>query len=146
MSLRLNVGASHSRELDPALLFIPTGVFVQPGECYQLTADGRWKDGRIVCDADGWTIPGLGWLRRRNRLPGVNWFALVVCVGETTRTARLVGRSGELVVTEQDCLSVDGEPAQLFAFANDWPSRYSNNKVIDAGKGGPMRLTIGRLA
>ncbi len=150
MTMRLSVGANHRLELDPIHPFIPTTVEVQPGEKYRLQTSGTWKDSSIVCDANGWRhihVGGaridVGWWRRFNRVPGVDWFVLIACIGQTVNTARTIGTDGEIVVGRQDI--ANGVSTELFVFANDWPSRYRNNKVASAKEGGPMRLTITRV-
>jgi len=146
MSLRIAIGESHFIELDPKPLFIPTGLAVQEGERYRLYACGKWKDWLTVCDAKGWTQLGMGWLRRYNRFPDAHWFALIACIGATEKTSRLIGLQAEIDVSAADRLLAGTDPLQLYVFANDWPSMYFNNKIASAEEGGPMRLTITRLA
>lgn len=137
-------GASHTLNLDPAHLFIDTGVQVLAGETYQLQAEGMWKDARLIVDANGWTRFGIGWLRRFNRMPNVNWFTLIACIGRNLNTARAIGKSQVITITTQD--QPDAAPQALTVFANDWPSRYDNNFIASPEEGGPMRLTITRLS
>jgi len=146
MKQRLSIGANHALELDPKHLFIPTGVFVQAGERYRLSASGKWQDWFKDCDAKGWTLFGMGWLRRYNRFRGANWFALIACVGANDKTCRLIGTQDEIDITDADHALEGTDPIQLNVFANDWPCMYFNNKVASVKKGGPMRLTITRLA
>ena len=146
MNQRLAIGENHSLELDPKHLFIPTGVFVQAGESYRLSARGKWKDSYRVCDASGWTQLGIGWLRRYNRFRGANWFALIACIGATEKSCRLIGNQSEIDIKDSDHLLEGTDPLQLYVFANDWPRMYFNNKVASAAEGGPMLLSVTRLA
>lgn len=143
MSVQLTPSSSRRVDIDPAELFIDTAIQVRAGEIYHLQADGQWKDWYSVVDANGWTLPGIGWLRRYNRVPGVNWFALIACVGHELRTARVIGKSEVITVTPNDLRSADVQT--LTVFANDWPCMYWNNKRATAEEGGPMWLTITRL-
>lgn len=137
-------GARHTLELDPVHLFIDTGVQVLAGETYHLQADGKWKDASLVVDANGWTGFGIGWLHRFNRMPKVNWFTLIACIGQKLETARAIGKSEVITITAQD--QPDPTPQTLTVFANDWPSWYCNNSIVTPEEGGPMRLTITRLS
>ena len=146
MSLRIAIGESHSIELDPKPLFIQTRLVVQEGERYRLYACGKWKDWLTVCDAKGWTLFGMGWLRCYNRFRGANSFALMTCVGANDKTCRLIGLQAEIAVSAADRLLAGTDPLQLYVFANDWPCMYFNNKIASAEEGGPLRFTVTRLA
>ncbi len=128
-------------DVDPRPLFVPSGILVSPGERYGFVAAGKWKDGwRPPCGPKGWP----GWLlQARNRLPGHRFFLLCGTVGEDLAQAFPIGERREWSVPE-----AVGERSdrQLFLFANDWPSFYHNNRVVPPEQGGPLTVTITRLA
>ncbi len=144
----LDVGTSVVIEVDPALSFIATGVLVMPGQRLRLTASGLWKDGRLApCDASGWNRWYASALRRFNRVSGQNYMMLCASLGRDLRSARAIGCTGEWAVALVDLPSGQEETgAELFLFANDWPSRYGNNRVVEESDGGPMRVVVSRLS
>ncbi len=107
-----------------------TGVDVEEGATYQLTADGVWCDRRIRCGPDGYGSPT--WLfrsvERWRRHPAAAWFALVGSVDGARRTRFVIGRGIAWTAP------VAGE---LHCFANDLPGMRFNNS-------GQVRLTVTR--
>lgn len=147
MSARLEIGRSRTIVVSPRPLFVSCGIEVRAGERYLLRAEGRWQDGRMrPCGPEGWTVPGLGWARRWNRLPGANWFVLCACLGTALQTSRAVAPQCDWTIEADQARLAGSAPVLLQAFANDWPGRYANNREVPADRGGPMRLTVERVA
>lgn len=105
-----------------------TGIQLEAGKSYEMTATGEWVDKIYACGPDGYNSPNL--LMRlaefKRRVPKAKWFALIGAIDEDLATAFVIGggytfqapRSGELT-----------------AFANDWASKYGNNR-------GSVELTV----
>jgi len=97
-----------------------TGVDLEQGALYQLTAEGEWFDALIKSDADGYD--SNIWLQQRFesalRLPTARWFCLVGAIGRELDAAFQIG-----------CSRVVAAPSsgRLFCFANDVPGFYFNN-------------------
>jgi hypothetical protein len=133
-------GATLRLAVDPRPLFVPSGIYVAPGERYRFAAAGRWRDWFRNVDADGWSCP---WLPRHNRVPGAPFFRLCGCVGTDDRLAFAIGRAlPEWRVPDGVAALPD---RQLYFFANDWGCLYFNNHALDAAAGGPLRVEITRL-
>lgn len=109
-----------------------TGIVLERGVRYKLTAEGEWKDRSIVSSASGYSR-SLNWLQRLTqhlrRAPELRWFALVGALDRDLSTRFLIGES--VVYTPIR----DG---QLTCFANDLRGFYSNNS-------GSVRLTVERI-
>ena len=105
-----------------------TGVRVEQGATYRLSADGIWCDRRIRCGPAGY--PSRTWLfrlvERLRRHPTAPWFALIGTVGGARTTRFVIGSS-----------TVWTAPAtgELHCFANDLPGMRFNNS-------GDVRLTV----
>jgi hypothetical protein len=71
---------------------------------------------------------------------------LCASLGRDLRRTRAIGREGDWAVAPPD-LSPEQQKtgAELFLFANDWPSRYGNNHEVPESEGGPMRVKVSRL-
>jgi hypothetical protein len=126
-------------EVDPRELFCPSGIEIVPGARYRFEAQGKWKDGWIVCGPEGW--PGL-LLEAWNRLPWRRVFLLCASVGKDLRHAFPVGQGCEWTAPAE---AADWESRQLYFFANDWPHMYGNNHALPPQQGGPLRVTVTRL-
>jgi hypothetical protein len=147
MSAReLDIGESRVVTVDPTRPFVPTGVLTTAGQRLRFSAAGLWKDGSApACDAAGWNRWYASALRRFNRIPGRNYFELCATLGPTLNTARAIGLAAEWAISSAD-IAAAGTAAEsgleVFLFANDWPSRYGNNRALPESEGGPMRATI----
>ena len=123
----------------PAERYFPTGVLLTPGATYQIDAQGRWQDGWIRIDSNGW--PGL-LLETWNRLPWKRFFLLGGAIGRSEAHLFPIGQSRRW--TAPSTLA-KGEDNELYLFANDWPGMLHNNRSVPDVKGGPLRVSITRL-
>ena len=135
-SLRpLAVNGSHRLEVDPSLLFCPSGIEVVPGAHYRFEASGKWKDGFIIQGPGGWH----GFLlQARNRLPWKPFFLLCGTVGQALDHAFPIGQQRDWIAPPTVSGSSD---RQLYFFANDWPGMYWNNRRVPED---PLTVTITR--
>ena len=127
-------------EVDPRDLYGPTGIEIVPGARYRFEAEGQWRDAWITCGPEGW--PGL-LLEAWNRLPWRHVFLLCAAVGKTLEHAFPVGTGCEWTAPAEAAHWAERE---LYFFANDWPNRYDNNRPLPPEEGGPLRVTVTRLA
>lgn len=127
-------------EVDPRDLYCPSGIEIAPGARYRFEAAGKWKDSWITCGPEGWH--GL-LLEAGNRLPWRRVFLLCGTVGKSLQRAFPIGAGREWTAPTDDALGPD---RQLYFFANDWPSKYDNNHPLSPKQGGPLRVSITRLA
>lgn len=123
----------------PSERYFPSGVIVTPGATYQISAEGVWKDGWVTVGARGWR--GL-LLEAWNRLPWKPFFLLGGSIGQHDQNAFAIGQAR--------CWSAPSSlhniaDRQLYFFANDWPSKYQNNRTASDAAGGPMRVTVLRM-
>jgi len=97
-----------------------TGIRLQAGSRYELTATGLWIDKNYEAGPDGYVSPNL--LMRlgefRRRVPKARWFALVGALDEDESTQFVIG--SRMVYTPV-------RSGELTCFANDWGSKYDNN-------------------
>jgi len=97
-----------------------TGIRLQAGSRYELTATGLWIDKNYEAGPDGYVSPNL--LMRlgefRRRVPKAKWFALVGALDEDESTQFVIG--SRMVYTPV-------RSGELTCFANDWGSKYDNN-------------------
>ena len=135
---RLDIGATHSLDVDPRPLFVPTGLEVAPGERYRFTTAGQWKDWLRTCDANGWSSP----LQRWNRVPNRSFFMLCGCIGKDEANVFAIGAGHDWPVPATAAAAPDHE---LNLFANDWRSMYWNNHALPPPDG-PLRVEITRIA
>lgn len=135
---RLDIGATHSLEVDPRPLFVPSGLEVAPGERYRFAASGRWQDWLRIRDANGWSSS----LQRWNRVPHRPFFMLCGCIGKDEANAFAIGAGSEWAVPETAAAAPDHG---LYLFANDWPGMYWNNHALPPPDG-PLRVEITRIA
>lgn len=127
--------------VDPQKLFVPTGLLVSPGQHYRFTATGLWRDGGKTVDADGWICRPL---QSFNRLPGAHFFVLRGCVGVDVANAFAIGKEKPAWSVPETVANLPDR--QLHLFANDWRCMYFNNHALSADEGGPLKVTITRLA
>lgn len=128
----MDPGQTCTMSVDAKTRWNHTGVHLQAGQRYRLSAAGVWADRGKSCGPDGhdgdrWVFRLTGCLRRARRLP---WFALAGAVGENLDTAFLIGSGTEISP------SSGGE---LTCFANDVSVMYGNNS-------GSLLLTVTRTA
>ena len=123
----------------PAEHYFPTGVLVTPGATYQISAQGLWKDSWITVGPQGWY--GL-LLEAWNRLPWRRFFLLCGSIGRSDEQAFAIGASRRWRAPD---VIRSADDRQLYLFANDWPSKYDNNRAVSDADGGPMRVAIQRI-
>jgi hypothetical protein len=127
---RLKPGESYSAVIQAREPWVSTGVYVEAGESYALSAAGTWVDkdyesGPEGYDSRKWYMHAAEWLRRYRQ---AKWFALIGCVGRDRNTTFVIGRGATLNAKK---------PGVLVCYANDVPWFYFNNK-------GTVTLTIRR--
>lgn len=126
----------------PQLRYFPTGLILTPGATYAISAQGHWKDGVLPpTGPEGW--PGL-LLEAANRIPWRRMASLSASAGRNERHLHTIGRYTRWSTPSRLTQSDD---RRLYLFANDWPwpAFYANNRDLEPGSGGPMRVTIHRL-
>lgn len=138
----LAVGDSHSFCVDSRKFFNATETCLVAGDCYtfHVAACSNWIDLQIVADANGWTSNQAPFgIRRlvhrmetRRRCPTANWFELVGTIGKNECYHFRIG-CGDPEKTYSPTVS-----GPLYAFANDVPSKYHNNR-------GSIRVTVTRV-
>lgn len=139
--LELAVGESHSCRVLAENKYNWSGVALVAGASYKLSVseDDTWQDADIECGPAGWESEELPWYKegivkafeKRRRLESANWFALVGALGDEDDALFCVGDGIECYVAVKD--------SDLYHFANDMPSRYSNNQ-------GSLTVTITRVS
>lgn len=134
---KLLAGESARATVDARCLWNPTGVLLEPGARYAVSAGPArdWRDKGIQSDlATGWTGALASALERLARLfardSGSPMYALVGARGKHTQDYLLIGHGRTIEAAVQ-------APVELHAFANDWPALYGNNH-------GCVELTIMR--
>ena len=107
-----------------------TGIKVEAGVRYALTATGTWIDKKYESSPDGYRSPNLlmKLAEFRRRMRHANWFALIGALDEDESTQFVIG-------SERDY--TPPRSGELTCFANDWRSAYSNNT-------GTVTLTVKR--
>jgi hypothetical protein len=135
---RLEIQETVSRPVTPTELFVPTHIEVAPGERYAFVARGLWRDAVLTRGPNGWTSP----LKRWNRLRGQPFFMLCGCIGTDEATAFPIGERCDWFVPPIDA----GVDHHLHLFANDWRCMYWNNHDLPPEKGGPLTVSITRIA
>lgn len=111
-----------------------TGVVLEAGRRYRLTAEGDWSDGGIACGPRGYLssqLPcpqgcALALTERLRVVPGAPWFALVGMIDSDRATAFEIGAGTVLRATRG---------GELVCCANDVPAMYWNNR-------GTIELTV----
>ena len=120
-----------SATIEARLPWNRTGIRLQAGSRYELTATGLWIDKKYEAGPDGYASPNvvmkLGEFRRR--VPKANWFALIGALDEDESTQFVIG--SRMVYTPV-------RSGELTCFANDWRSKYDNNS-------GALTLTVNLL-
>lgn len=127
----MEIGEHKRVEIHSNRYWNPTGVMLQVGECYWLTARGTWTDRTFVYTPAGGPSPKwyLRIVERFRRMPREPWFHLCGAIHRDRRTCFAIGARGRYEV------KASGE---LTCFANDVPGFYGNNQ-------GTISLTIERI-
>jgi len=137
----LGVGEWHIiGEVCPREKFFPTSVLVTPGATYEISAVGRWKDQWIRTGPEGWLFPPF---QPFNRIPWRRMFVLSGSLGSSLENAFVIGRQ---TTWRAPMMPPRGTLAETQVFPNDWESKYDNNRSLSPVQGGPMRVTIRRVA
>ena len=110
-----------------------------------MAEEGCWKDWILDCGPNGWS-PDWNLLTRRNRLKGKPIFMLCGNVGQKDDEDLIfsIGARGEWTAPQR-INDLPMEERKLYLFANDWESRYGNNKTLSSKEGGPLIVTIYRV-
>jgi hypothetical protein len=108
-----------------------TGVRLEAGRTYRMSALGEWVDWRIPCGPAGYPSPNpiMRLAERFRRAPVDPWFALIGAMDRNSSSQFLIGAEYVYRPTRS---------GQLTCFANDVPGFYWNNT-------GEVELTIERL-
>ena len=139
----LSVGASKLVEVFARRLYSDSGILIKPGESYEISVfpDQVWFDANITCGPDGWRAEDKIRLHKRwlikaserfRRMPKLDWFALVGCIGHSDKHA-FPAHSDNTPLPYTPTLA-----GQLCFFANDLLRLYKNNH-------GSIILNIRRL-
>lgn len=127
----LAVGEEVRVAIEAGRVWNPTPVVVDPAQQYSLRVYGtqQWTDGPYESDANGYR----GWfnflVKSKKRVPAEKFFALIGAIDKDESTAEKIGIHRENWSPPRR--------GQLFAYANDLPTRYCNNL-------GSLDLTIRR--
>lgn len=118
-----------------------SGVTLQRNCTYTFTVEKNdtWKDASIECGPGGWKTEQLPWYKEgivnffedHKRLKHADWFALVGALDDEDEELFLIGDSPAPYTAPRE--------ADLYLFANDMVSKYSNNE-------GYLMVTITRTA
>jgi len=132
-------------KVDPREPNYETKIIVEGGVTYIFDARGCWKDWILDCGPNGWS-PDWNLLTRRNRLKGKPIFMLCGNVGKKDDEDLIfsIGARGEWTAPQR-INDLPMEERKLYLFANDWESRYGNNKSLSSKEGGPLIVTIYRV-
>ena len=124
----LGIDESHTCRVLARLHYNWSGVRFVAGERYAISADPdqQWLDGKIECNADGWSSDQLKGFQKpvvkaaesHRRVPDANWFKLCGAIGDEEDELFAIGTKTEYQPES------DGD---LYLFANDLKSRYGNN-------------------
>lgn len=119
-----------------------TGVLLEKGRTYSFKVKPKqtWKDGGIVCDADGWKRdrPGINWIKELairgmepfRREADADWFKLIGAVGESDDEQFIIGTQA----VRHTAMRSD----EFCPFANDLKRLYGNNE-------GRLYVTVKRI-
>jgi hypothetical protein len=96
-----------------------TKIHVLKGHRYAYRADGEWVDWFYICDAAGHSLFYLKPFSVLKRVKTARWCQLVACVDKDSYHPILLGCSGSFAAPAS---------GRLWAFANDAPFGYQNNR------------------
>lgn len=140
LAISLDNGASHPFIVDSALKYNWSGIRLVKGGQYRITAnkDQKWDDGNMSAGPDGWATDAISWYKepivkafeKNRRCPNANWFELVGTYDRDDDDSFRIGAEVSFTARQN---------TDLYTFANDLKTRYSNNK-------GVIQATIERLA
>lgn len=120
-----------SATIEASLPWNRTGIQLQAGSRYEISATGLWIDKEYEAGPEGYVSPNLlmklGEFRRR--VPKARWFALIGALDADESTQFVIGSHVIYTPTRS---------GELTCFANDWQSKYGNNK-------GALTLSVQRL-
>ena len=154
---KLAVGEAKVIEVNSKRWFDFSEILVDEGEEYIFTPDptGKWKDGDVVCDANGWSedlqIGGgfFGRMKekflksravgRMRRVAEANWFEMVACIGTCVKPATAMGRGQH---AENPWKAPASGP--LFFFANDAGLSVFGYDFYDNNEGS-INVTVKRV-
>ncbi len=141
-SSELDVGEERTFTVYSARKSNWSGVRMKAGHhyCFEIPAGDTWKDADITCGPEGWKTKDLPFFKESvlklaepwRRYPEADWFEMIGAVGDEEELFRIGAGGAERTFTP----SMDGDFA---AFANDLPSKYSNNS-------GDIELAVRRVA
>lgn len=139
--INLEIGNSHTCEVIAQTKFNWSGVRLSPGAKYTFSVpeNAQWQDASMWCGPEGWKSEELPWYKEsivkffenHRRLKDANWFALVGALGDEDDELFLIGNCTNSYTATRE--------ADLYLFANDMSSKYSNNE-------GSLMVTITRVA
>jgi len=97
-----------------------TGIRLEAGRTYRMTATGRWHDAWNTCGPDGYKSnnPVLTWAGHWRRAPTQDWFVLMGTINQDTTTMFRIGSAAQITAATT---------GTLYCFANDVPGMYWNN-------------------
>lgn len=121
----MNLGEQVTVEIAANRRWVDTGVELQVGDSYVMSAAGQWWDAGIQTNPAGYESPNgvLRFAERWRRLRDARWFALV---GSISR------RSDVLFLIGSGCVYSPTRAGQLTCFANDvWVAYLNNSGAIE---------------
>jgi hypothetical protein len=117
----MDVGQCETAQIAARAAWNRTGIILQAGHTYSMTASGEWFDWRNVCGPDGYPSPN--WLFRLaeplRRARHEQWFTLIGALDRDKRTLFRIGTS---------CGYTAQRSGELTCFANDLSLFYLNNR------------------
>ena len=133
MSTQLPLGGMHTGiRVVARERWNPLGVSAGPGESFEFACAGRWVDWTIECGPEGY--PGTWaqrWAQAFRRKRDAPWFCVIGALDRNHHWLFAIGSGGVWTNTT-------GRLAPLYAFANDVPGFYWNNR-------GEVQLDIKRV-
>jgi hypothetical protein len=127
----VNIGDKTTATMAARPVWNDTGVVLDEGCTYHLSATGEWVDWTIKCGPGGYPSPNviMRLAEKLRRAPADPWFALIGAIDRD--------RSAQFLIAAE-CQYHPTRTGQLTCFANDVPGFYWNNK-------GQVELTIERV-
>ena len=122
--------------VDSKVWWGPTGIHIESGRRYLLTASGHWWDTTICCGPEGYDLSGVPWWKRPifrasgwlRPLGGqVRWFALL----------GRIGLRGDVFLIAKELDLVIASSGQLYCTVNDISFMHYNNR-------GTVELVVSR--
>ena len=117
----MEIGDARTMKIASRRRWNRTGVHVQPGQSFHLTASGRWKDLFDLSDPGG--HDGSKWVYRLadswRRAPHLPWFSLVGALDRDTSSFFAIGLESTWSAPRA---------GEITCFANDVNLMYWNNR------------------